>query len=308
MVDNLGNKIDKALSICKDRYLRDSFELIYPYTTENIAGYLPYFDLKDKSLLTVGSSSDQVFNSVLCGCSDVTVFDICPFVKEYFNLKKAAISELSRKEFLDFFSSKDSLFSKKSFSKDVYIYLRDKLKDIDYESYMFWEKLFKKIDALTIRNKLFKNDEYNKKIICIINDYLKNDLNYEMLQSKINDVSVNFNCGNLFKNEIDGKYDNIFFSNVFVYNSLIETFDLFNKTLSSLNDNGNLLVCYIYFSFLTSGYFRELIEIFYDYGYVINFGYIDGIEKFKSHFGDYKDAVMVYNKSTEDKVLKKTKK
>ena len=32
------------------------FDFIYPFTTENIDGYINNFDLKNKSLLTTGSS------------------------------------------------------------------------------------------------------------------------------------------------------------------------------------------------------------------------------------------------------------
>ena len=61
------------------------------------------FDLKDKSLLTVGSSGDQVINASLKNCKDITVLDINPFTKYYFNLKKAAILTLKYEEFCKFF-------------------------------------------------------------------------------------------------------------------------------------------------------------------------------------------------------------
>ena len=41
------------------------FHTIYPFATENINDYTEYFDLKDKSLLTVGSSGDQAINALL---------------------------------------------------------------------------------------------------------------------------------------------------------------------------------------------------------------------------------------------------
>lgn len=51
-----------------------NFINIYPFTTENIAGYINEFELKDKSLLTVGSSGDQVINAALYDCQDITLF------------------------------------------------------------------------------------------------------------------------------------------------------------------------------------------------------------------------------------------
>ena len=54
----------KASSTCDGsfRYISE-FSKIYPFTTENIAGYIDYFDFDDKSLLTVGSSGDQILNA-----------------------------------------------------------------------------------------------------------------------------------------------------------------------------------------------------------------------------------------------------
>ena len=72
----LGRAKGKLVTIDADR-----FSWIYPFTTENINGYIDMFDLKDKSLFTVGSSGDQAINAILKGCKDITVLDINPFTK-----------------------------------------------------------------------------------------------------------------------------------------------------------------------------------------------------------------------------------
>lgn len=54
----MENYIDKNRSEC-------SFYTLYPFTTENINGYIDLFNLKDKSLLILGSSSDQAINAGL---------------------------------------------------------------------------------------------------------------------------------------------------------------------------------------------------------------------------------------------------
>lgn len=71
--------------------IKIKFNRIYPFTTENIFGYINKFDLYNKSLLTIGSSSDQVINAAIYNCKDISVIDICPFTEFYFYLKKAAI-------------------------------------------------------------------------------------------------------------------------------------------------------------------------------------------------------------------------
>ena len=104
---------------------------IYPFTTENIAGYIDNFDLKDKSLLTVGSSGDQVLNAILKCCRDITVIDINPYTKFYYYLKVAGILNFNLNEFKSFFRYKEypNVFvdNEKVFSLDLYQKLKDLL-------------------------------------------------------------------------------------------------------------------------------------------------------------------------------------
>ncbi len=56
------------LKLCKGNVIIDDasindFEEIYYFTTENIAGCIDFFDLKDKSLLTVGSLGNKIINA-----------------------------------------------------------------------------------------------------------------------------------------------------------------------------------------------------------------------------------------------------
>ena len=96
-------KIAKELCDRKRKiFQKIDFRAVYPFTTENISGYIDEFDLKDKSLLTVGSSSDQVINAAFKGCRDITVLDKSVFAKEYFYLKKAAILKLNQEELFKF--------------------------------------------------------------------------------------------------------------------------------------------------------------------------------------------------------------
>ena len=81
-------KLHKAISICDGEYTYlKQFSRIYSFATENVFGYLKYFDLQDKSLLTVGSSGDQVLNAYFKGCRDITLIDINEFAKFYLYLK-----------------------------------------------------------------------------------------------------------------------------------------------------------------------------------------------------------------------------
>lgn len=97
----LMNAVDK----CSGKYVPDigrDFQLLYPFTTENIGGYIDYFNLSNKTLLTVGSSGDQIINGSLFDCSDIVCLDICDYAKYYIYLKMSCLLELDRDEFLTF--------------------------------------------------------------------------------------------------------------------------------------------------------------------------------------------------------------
>ena len=55
----LRPKIELAHDLIENRFIYRadaySFQTLYPFCNENVSGYLDFLDLKDKSLLTVGS-------------------------------------------------------------------------------------------------------------------------------------------------------------------------------------------------------------------------------------------------------------
>lgn len=74
---------------------------VYPFTTENISGYIKNMELKDKSLLTLGSSLDQAYNALLLGASDVCVFDINVNVEEFHKIKSDLVLNKDRNQLYD---------------------------------------------------------------------------------------------------------------------------------------------------------------------------------------------------------------
>ena len=106
---NFEKNLYNASSICEGKfcYSPSGFSRIYSFATENVAGYIDYFDFENKSLLTVGSSGDQVLNAFYNGARDITLFDINEYAKYYVYLKIAAILSLSYQEFISFFFKHD---------------------------------------------------------------------------------------------------------------------------------------------------------------------------------------------------------
>ena len=69
---NFENNLSNATSICEGKlHYNSEFSRIYSFTTENIAGYIEYFDLNNKNLLTIGSSGDQILNAFYNGAKDI---------------------------------------------------------------------------------------------------------------------------------------------------------------------------------------------------------------------------------------------
>ena len=175
---------------------RNGFSDIYPFTTENINGYMSNFELRDTSLMTIGSSLDQVINALLLGCRDITVVDICPFTKFYFYLKKSAILNLDYEDFFKFFCYKDYpkvfIDNKEVFNLEIFKTLKPTLRLLDYESYLFWDELFTVYSPIKIRHRLFNMDEYRKDFLKELNLYLCNEDYYYKTKDIIMKINPNF--------------------------------------------------------------------------------------------------------------------
>lgn len=254
MVNNIGvdDKIKLATSLCnKDISQIYQFNYVYPFTTENISGYIDKFDLKGKSLLTVGSSGDQALNAILRGCGDITVYDVCPFTKEYFYLKQALIMCLTRENYLRFLCYKNYptwlLKNRKTFDKKVFGYIFERLARLDSESSYFWSELLSNFSGREIRQNLFNiSDEQNPKVIQRMDRYLISDEAFNALRDKIDSASIEFIQGDILDIKLDKKFDNINLSNIACYLDLDAFKKPFLACVDLLKEDGKMLVAYLY--------------------------------------------------------------
>ena len=197
MDKDLNLLIRKAFGIANNKIVNlgeaGRFSWIYPFTTENINGYIDKFDLKNKSLLTVGSSGDQVINAVLKDCKDITILDINPFTKFYFYLKKAALLTLNYKEFAKFFCYQDypKVFklNYEAFNLNSYKKIKSILNELDKESFIFWDTLFNNCKSIDIRKNLFEHDEDRFTMLKDMNLYLKNENMFSKSKIKIENIN-----------------------------------------------------------------------------------------------------------------------
>ena len=238
--------IDRCRNIDNDNW--HYFCSIYPFTSENITGYLDLFDFNDRSLLTVGSSCDQILNAILKGCKDITLLDINPFVKYYYYLKVSAILTLNPDNYLSFFKydyAKRNNFD--VFNQNTFNDIRETLMFINYEAYLFWVELFQICSPLIVRKSLFSTDESNRKRIIGSNPYLLNETNYHVLRDNILTTEPTFINQDIFYFNASNKYDNIWLSNIATYITGYDKIDeMVTKYYASLNEKGSFLCSYLY--------------------------------------------------------------
>ena len=261
-MDTFDTKLFKASEICEGhfKYL-DEFSKIYTFSTENVSGYMKHFDLDGKRLLTVGSSGDQVLNSFLYGARDITLFDINPYAKFYVYLKIASIVSLSYDEFINFFfKHTESPFrdNKQMFSRNTFNKIKSTLRLFDYESFLFFDELFSLYDGELIRRRLFDDDEDRCLVIKGFNSYLNDEDSYNKLRDIIKKIYFNYVEGDIFKDKIDGRFDNIFLSNL----SGLVKLDEFKVLLEridrdNLNNNGSVLFGYLWETDFNSDSFKD---------------------------------------------------
>lgn len=249
-----------------DRYDNIFFPM-YPFTTENINGYLDCFDLKNKSLLTVGSSCDQTINASLAGCEDITIYDKCPLVRYYYYLKVASLLSLNREEFLNFLCKNIQVLNLDHnpylLSKLLNDKVSDTLKRLDYESYYVWDYLFNTYTSSELL-KLFRNDITLCDSIIHCNRYLKNDKNYNKTKKVIMNSMVNFIEGDVTDMKLGRNFKNIWLSNVIDYLDERDIKIMFDNARGMLDENGKILLSYFYYDMPADGYIIKLMPSFHD--------------------------------------------
>lgn len=281
-MSSLEEDLKKAKELIENngyyRNEKELFNMIYPFTTENIKDMLSCFDLKDKACLTVLGASDQVFDMYLMGAKSVTAFDVNPLAKYLFYLKKAGIEALTKEEYLDYFCYvkyhrnfchyDSSSFSNKAFSKETFEKIVPFLKG---DAYKFWTELYNSYDGLKVRKcrHLFSPDE-NMRSTLENTIYYLDDKAFEKVKEISPSIKITFVNKNIKDLILSKNYDFMHFSNLIQYASslfsnqnfyeimfkkttyeekimLLQRFrDLIMKYKDNLNDNGVMIIGYIY--------------------------------------------------------------
>ncbi len=192
-----------------------SSSFVYKTTNEDMHEYQHYLANR-KKVLTVISSSEQIFNQVVEGTRNIDIFDISMFPYFFFELKKAGVLTFSQvDDYCDFFYANtmtelDSLYDEK------YDAIREHLDD---NAKKFWDGLFQFYDWYDIYNSMLFSSEpcYMEKVL-LRNKHL-DEVEYQNLRNKISNVTITPYIGDI--NELvksfSSTYDFINLSNIISY-------------------------------------------------------------------------------------------
>lgn len=266
----------------------ERFNSIYPFTSENIAGYMKNLNLTNKKVLTVTGSTDHILNAVLQGATDITSFDINPLTKPYMDLKISAVKNLSYEEFIQFllFESKMNLDYNLISGLDMF-----------NESKNFWLEQLSKFNnnGNELRNSpLFNTKYFNPYSKLWQNLYLEKS-KYNLLKQQLKNVDITFINASLKDLRIEDNFDYMFLSNIADYLNLMYNRDELRKYRDLLNK------------------FQERVNIIY-FAYLYDIGNsnprteIDDLRKVKEIFSnfqkvEFKSALEGSSKNKKDGVL-----
>lgn len=314
-------KIIKNLKVAKDlienKYNYNTeyyykFRQIYPFTTQNLKAQYKFFDLKDKDILTVQGSGDQVIELLLNGATNIDAFDINPLTEYYTDLKLAAFrARVSKQEYLDFFRYNDyPIFGQdnnRCFNYETF----NKIKDfLNPECHEFWIKLFATYEPQQIRRKnyLFSMDEARESVFENILNYYEED-KFKKLYTLVNKLEYQYIKSDIrqIPKILNKQYDFIDLSNIIQYADIMWSTQplehyrkLMDQLIPFLKPNGSLIIGYIYqlqTECINSECYQKSIRDMYfppsEYEYYCFDGMYD--IKYKPQKRD-NDAILVYHK------------
>lgn len=267
----------------------ERFNSIYPFTSENIAGYMKKLDLTGKKVITVTGSTDHILNAILQGSTKITTFDINPLTKLYMDLKISAVKNLSYEDFVQFL-----LFEgKMSLNYNTILNL-----DMPNESKIFWLEHLAKFNNNGIelkKSSLFVTKYFNPYSKLHQNLYLSKN-KYNLLKQRIKKTSITFVNANLNDLRLDENFDYMFLSNISDYLNLIYSRDELKKYRDLLKEFQNR-VNIIYFAYLydigTANPRTEIDDLRKVKKIFLNFRQVEFKSALEGSTHDKKDGVLI---------------
>ena len=174
----------------------DDLAALYKNTNEDLTKILKDIDFKNKKVLTVQASSDQLFSSLILGAEEVDTFDANRLTEYYYYLRKWCLEE-TKKYYLP---AKTSLLTK----------IVEKHYDENEYAAKLWLEIIKEAKPNLYYSKLF----FKEPMYWSVPYKDREEELIEILQEKDHD----FKCLDIYKKtNINKKYDIIIISNIIEY-------------------------------------------------------------------------------------------
>lgn len=217
------------------------FNSIYPFTTENIAGYMKKLDLENKKVITVTASGDHILNLVVKGCKYITAYDINPLAQKYAKLKLAGMRQLDYKDFLKVFLYETS---------DTLKYEIIKSLELEQEISDYWITELKRHNnnGLELRKSILFNTKYFNPASKIKQNLYLDEENYQKTREKLSSININYINTDIKELKLSSSYDYMFLSNISDYLNQMFTNNYLEKYANLLNQFSveNIYFAYLY--------------------------------------------------------------
>ena len=173
------DKIDKDLKLALNVQPYNDDIKIFKCSNEPLNFIFNNFDLRDKKVLSVLASADQIFYFLYNGTKKIETFDINGLTEYYFYLRKWCLQK--RKKFYPFFLSKEELF------KVVETVVANSKKEQQAKD--FWNRYFS-INTEMMNSNLFYENYCNPWIVNYfdITKLLQELAKYELVFKKFNNL------------------------------------------------------------------------------------------------------------------------
>ena len=223
MID-LKKELEETKNVIKKKSSKN-YGKIYLHSNELLKGIIPKLKLKNKSVLTILGSSDQLFHFYNGGAERVDAVDINRLAIHYFYLRKWTIKYLNQ-----YYPDENmSLEFIRNVLAKVVIHSRE-----EEDSLHYWYQFVNEMEQEDTDNLYNSGDNFS----------INRLYNFSTLKDKLSNVDIKIFNQNLFGDFfIDGKYDVIFTSNIADYAvPTRENFEKYRDNLDSLlNENGIII-------------------------------------------------------------------
>ena len=253
--------VSKAVRVVSGEEDHD-FSSIYFSSNESLKNLFQRFSLKDKDVLCVLASSDQLFYSYLNGAKSVDTFDVNCLTKYYYYLRRWSI--LYNKEYYlprNITSSYKSLYQ-----------LIEKVQcdgKMEEDALSFWKEFLLRVSPSQIERLFFRDGEHNK---------IKQ---LKQLKEMILQKPFTFYHMNLFDDiDCDKKYDVIITSNILEYGWNTTLLRKGKDNLKNLlRDEGQVISSHFVYTPVALHFMQELQVFEEDFDYHEFPGYQEPFQK-----------------------------